>query len=114
MFDIISLANQLYQSKSTIPRDPELGKIYFSENLTIDLLTKGIKEFENVTNEFNQSLERNKVIKAIVNSHGEDGLAGRRDYPIDLDWGENDAVNELFQTTQESLNLTTNLTDLFI
>ena len=42
-FDILSLADQLHQSKSTIPEGPEPGKIYFSENEATDLLNQGIE-----------------------------------------------------------------------
>lgn len=37
-FDILSLANQLYRSKSTLPEGPEHSKIYFSENQVSDLI----------------------------------------------------------------------------
>lgn len=40
-FDILSLADQLYWSKSTNPHGPEHGKIYFSENQVPDLLMQG-------------------------------------------------------------------------
>lgn len=44
LFDIQSLADQLYHSQSIISKSPEPGKIYFSENLVSDLLKKGIKQ----------------------------------------------------------------------
>lgn len=40
-FDILSLANQLYRSKSTLPEGPEQGKIYFLENQVPDLVKQG-------------------------------------------------------------------------
>lgn len=40
-FDILSLADQLHLSKSTDPKGPEQGKIYFSENQVPDLIDLG-------------------------------------------------------------------------
>lgn len=42
-FDILSLVDQLYQSKSTLPEGPKPEKIYFSENLAPDQLQDGMK-----------------------------------------------------------------------
>lgn len=43
LFNIQSLADQLYQSQSTIPDRLELEKIYFSKNPVSDRLDEGIK-----------------------------------------------------------------------
>ena len=43
LFDIFSLANQLYQSKSIILEGPKPSKIYFSKNLVSDLLLDRLK-----------------------------------------------------------------------
>lgn len=43
LFNIQSLADQLYQSQSTIPDRLEPEKIYFSKNPVPDRLDKGIK-----------------------------------------------------------------------
>lgn len=40
-FDILSLADQLYQSKSTNPDRPQKKRIYFSENQVPNLLLEG-------------------------------------------------------------------------
>lgn len=45
-FDILSLADQLYQSKSTTSDGPKLGKINFSKNHVPNLLTQGLKALE--------------------------------------------------------------------
>lgn len=44
-FDILSLADQLHQSKSTNPDALDRGKIYFSENPVPDLIEEGKKAF---------------------------------------------------------------------
>lgn len=56
VFDIQSLADQLYSSWSIIPKGPEPEKIHFSENLVPDLLKKGIKQLHISVWEFNQLL----------------------------------------------------------
>lgn len=53
LFDILSLANQLYHSWSTGPDNPELGKCYFSENSYPDLWDKALKKLY-----FNQSVQQ--------------------------------------------------------
>lgn len=42
-FDIFNLCNQLYRSKSTIPKSPKQGKIYFSKNPVLDLFHDSMK-----------------------------------------------------------------------
>lgn len=43
IFNILSLANQLYRSKLTYLERPKHGKIYFSENQVLDLIKLGLK-----------------------------------------------------------------------
>lgn len=43
LFDILSLVNQLYKLRSTNPKNPKCGKIYFSENQVSDLISLGCK-----------------------------------------------------------------------
>lgn len=112
-FDILSLADQLYRSRSTFPEGPEPEKIYFSENPAPDLLFEGTKAFGSTADEFNRSLEKNDVGEAMLDET-EDGLAGRKDNPIDLDSGRNEEVNNLFSVARESLSVTTDLVDLYL
>lgn len=57
-FDILSLADQLYRSKSTDPKGPEQGKIYFSENQVPDLVDLGQTYLARAIASYNESIER--------------------------------------------------------
>lgn len=81
---------------------PKSGKIYFSENSASNLLFEGTKIFRNVANKFNRLLEKNNIREVILDEK-KDGLAGKKDNPINLDLRRNEEVNVLFLITQESL-----------
>lgn len=106
-FDIQSLADQLYRSRSTTPDRPESGKIYFSENPVLDLLDEGIKQLPLSIRAFNQSLYKTE-------RHEETGQGASADHPIELDAGTDEKVNELFLSAREDLTLTSNLINLYI
>ena len=106
-FDIQSLADQLYRSRSTTPDRPESGKIYFSENPVLDLLDEGIKQLPLLIRAFNQSLYKTE-------RHEETGQGASEDQPIELDTGTDEKVNELFLSAREDLTLTSNLINLYI
>lgn len=57
-FNILSLADQLYQSRSTNPDGPKPGKIYFSKNPVPDLLVQGEKAWIKNVLAYNESLSR--------------------------------------------------------
>ena len=112
LFDILSLANQLYWSWSTFSEGLELRKIYLSENPIPDLLAEGTKLFGAIVDDFNQSLEKNNVIATF--NKAEDTLVEEENNPIDLKVGGNKKVNELFLEAQKSLSITTDLVDLYL
>lgn len=113
--DILSLADQLYRSKSTIPEGPEPGKMYFSENPAPDLLLDELKALPAQVEALNKSVKDKRPVKIEVDGD-EDGITfGSRAHPIELpNVGSNEIVNELFLSARESASLTSNLTDVFI
>lgn len=68
-FDILSLADQLYRSKSTIPDGPKPGKIYFSENAAPDLLEEGEAVLHREVDRYNLSLSRNELLTTTSNEY---------------------------------------------
>lgn len=96
-FDILSLADQLYQSKSTILESFEPGKMYFSENPAPELLLDGLKILLAWVDAFNKSVKDNRPVDIEVDGD-EDGItSGSRAHPIELfDVGFNEIINELF------------------
>lgn len=58
LFDILSLASQLYRSKSTNLDGFKYEKIYFSENQVFDLLMQGKKYLYSNIHTYNESLEK--------------------------------------------------------
>ena len=97
-FDILSLANQLYRSKSTLPEGPEQGKIYFSENQVPDLVKQGKAHLVQAIKLYNASIGRRKV--------QDDELQ------VPELVGENENVNELFSQARGTDSLTSDLMEL--
>lgn len=96
LFDIFSLANQLYQSQLTFLKGLKPEKIYFLENLVLNLLFEDTKVFEIIAKKFNLLFEKKNIKEAILNET-KDGLsAGRRDNQIDIDLEKNMKVNDFF------------------
>lgn len=114
-FDIQSLADQLYRSRSTTPDGPEPGKIFFSENPAPDLWKEGLNQLHISVWAFNESLRKNEAIEdlAIENGNEASGI-GTAEYPMELDLGANEEVNELFSSTRASLGITSNLANVYI
>lgn len=57
-FDILSLADQLYQSKLTNPDGSKRGKIYFSENQVSDLLMQRKKYLHSNIHSYNKLVKK--------------------------------------------------------
>lgn len=114
-FDIQSLADQLYRSRSTTPDGPEPGKIFFSENPAPDLWKEGLNQLHISVWAFNESLRKNEAIEdpAIENGNEASGI-GTVEYPIEIDLGANEEVNELFSSARASLGITSNLANAYI
>lgn len=58
LFDIFSLANKLYQLKSTILKSFEPNKIYFLGNLALNLLLNKLKTLVAQIKAFNKSVKK--------------------------------------------------------
>lgn len=58
LFNIFSLADQLYQSRSINLNVPELGKIYFFENPIPNLLVQSKEAFIKNVLAYNESLSK--------------------------------------------------------
>lgn len=117
--DILSLADQLYQSKSTDPKGPEPGKLYFSKNPGPDLLMDGLNGLQIQTKAFNLSIQKNALLKEDMAEVAENGVYSKAKLAaclakLALDDGANETVNDLFLSAQESSVWTTNLTKTVI
>lgn len=62
-FDILSLANQLYRSKSTYPESPEYSKIYFLENQVPNLINLGLNHLSRVLKAYKEADQKDMVYK---------------------------------------------------
>lgn len=83
-FDILSLADQLHRSKSTIPEGPEQGKICFSENQVPNLVKQGKTYLHRAIRLYNETIGRERV--------HEDELE------VQELSGKNENINELFKS----------------
>ena len=97
MFDILSLADQLHRSKSTYPKGPERGKIYFSENQVPDVISLGLNQLPRAVKEYKEAIRKDYV-------HDEKAL--------DVEPG-NKTVDELFRETRDNIAVTSNLKGLY-
>lgn len=110
-FDILSLSDQLYRSRSTFPEGPHPRKIYFSENLMPDLIAERRKNLAAAISLFNESVHKNQL----VSSNMEETDVGSADNPVDLDTGSlNPVVDNLFLAAQGASSMTSNLTEVFL
>ena len=106
-FDILSLADQLYRSKSTIPDSPGTGKIYFSENQVPDLLKEGKRTLHRAVDLYNDTITKNKVLDPASE-------VNREDVQIPELVGQNKSVNELFNQAKDEATATSNLSELYL
>ena len=58
LFDILSLANQLHRSKSTYPKGPERGKIYFLENQVPNLISLELNHLPQAVKEYKKAVRK--------------------------------------------------------
>ena len=101
-FDILSLADQLHRSKSTDPKGPEQGKIYFSENQVPDLIDLGQAYLHRAVSSYNEAVERGQ------------GEADTDAVASELDGGQNESIDELFNQAREEALVTSEVSELFI
>ncbi len=92
-FDILSLADHLYRSRSTTPKSPQPGKVYFSFNPVLNLFAKDIKALFSNIDSYNRFLEKNEVLTSTVSSYEPRSTL---DNPLDLDAGSNKTINKMF------------------
>lgn len=113
-FDILSLADQLYCSRSTTPDGPESGKIYFSENPAPDLWKQGLNQLQTSVWAFNKSLRKNEALEDPGMEFNETSSIGTAEHPIQLDPRANEEVDELFSSARASLGVISNLANSYI
>lgn len=110
-FDILSLSDQLYRSRSTFPEGRHPGKIYILENPMPDLIAEGRKNLAAAISLFNKLVHKNQL----VSSNTEETDVGSADNPVDLDIGSlNPVVDDLFLVAQGASSMTSNLTEVFL
>lgn len=94
LFDILSLINQLYHFKSTIPEGLKLNKIYFLENEAPDLLTKDIEHLQKSIDLYNKLVKINHIL-IYDNIIEEEQVVKRLAIEMELK-STNEIINELF------------------
>ena len=96
VFDISSLADQFYQLRSTFLEGLKPEKIYFSENLALNLLSNGMKALLTQIKTFNQSLKKNKIENDAVDNLSEISKLKFHLIKLNTNGGINKAVNKFF------------------
>ena len=107
LFDILSLADQLYRSKSTIPDSPGTGKMYFSENQVLNLLKKRKRTLHCAVHLYNDTITKNKVLDLAFE-------VNREDVQIPELVGQNKSVNKLFNQARDEATATSDLSELYL
>lgn len=107
-FDILSLADQLHRSKSTIPQGPEPGKLYFSGNKALDLLMDGIEALERNVHKFNESILKDEILSIEVDTNDESSNSKGQEVE------EIGQVEEMFCEAQDETSMTSYLTNLYL
>lgn len=107
LFDILSLADQLYRAKSTIPDGSGPGKIYFSENQMFDLLKEGKRTLHYAVDLYNDIITKNKVLNPVSE-------VNREDVQIPELVGQNKSVNELFNQARDKATVMSDLSELYL
>lgn len=113
-FDILSFANQLYRSKSTVPESFESWKVYFSENPAPDLMLNGIKILPAQVEAFNILFKSNRPVKVRDGDADKDTTRARSHLIKVPDDGTNKAVNDLFISAWELAHMTLDLANIFL
>ncbi len=82
LFDILSLADQLYHFRSTTPDGFEPGKIYFSENPAPDLWKQCLNQLQISVWVFNKLLRKNEVVEDRGMEYNKASGIGTAKHPI--------------------------------
>lgn len=112
-FDMLSLADQLYQSKSTCPEGLERGKIYFAENQAPDLLKQGLEAFPQAATAYNDTVLKNRVPDAPDKLGGPVGGGDDIEDSAELE-RINEHVNKLFNQVGDEGAVTADLSELYL
>lgn len=107
LFNILSLADQLYRSKSTIPDSPGTSKIYFSENQVLNLLKERKRILHRAVDLYNNTITKNKVLDPTSE-------VNREDMQISELVGQNKSVNKLFNQAKNEAMATLDLLELYL
>lgn len=108
-FNILSLADQLHCSKLTIPNSLESRKIYFSKNLTSNLLEKCEAILHKEVNCYNLSLSRNELLSIMSNKY-----TLKKKIQILKLLENNEQVNELFSQNKEANAIILDLSKFYL
>lgn len=97
LFDIFSLANQLYQSKSIILKGFKPNKMYFSKNPILNFLLDKLKALFTQIEAFNKFIKENKPIEIEVDKDKNRITSRSKTYLIKFsNIGSIKMVNKLF------------------
>lgn len=99
LFHILSLADQLYRSKSTYSDGLERSKIYFSENQVSNLINLGLNHLPQAIKAYKEAVQKDMMHKYEA-------------FILEDRFG-NEVVNELFRQAREDATVTFDLSDLF-
>ena len=112
-FDILSLADQLHQSKSTLPEGPEQGKIYFFENKAPELFKQGQNFIRRKVDVYNKFIENNEMISWENNKEATNKFIKTPELFDEL-VGNNEKINEIFNLARQEADLTSDLSKLLL
>ena len=113
LFDILSLSDQLYRSRSIYPEEPHLRKIYFLENPMPNLITEGTKHLHIAIKLFNELVRENKPPTA-TDVAEETEIGSTVNNPTDLDASLNPLIDELFLEARSASSMTSDLGNIFL
>lgn len=111
-FDILTLADQLHRSKSTIPEGPEPGNFCFSEIEVPNLVNEGMENLRKNIDLYNLSINNSDT--AIIEEPTEEEDSAERLAVLAKLEGNNEVVNELCDTARGRAELTSDLSELMI
>ena len=113
-FNILSFANQLYQSKSIEPNGPQKRKIYFSKNKVSDFLIEDHKALSQNIYLYNQFIKKIKILyiidddKIIAAAMTLEIFSKRQKLEKNKK-----SVNKIFKSARQEAAITSDLSELF-
>lgn len=106
LYDFLSLANEIYQSKSIISKGFKSGKIYWLKNKIFNLINKKIKHLEKNIDIYNFFI-KNSDMTIIKKPIKKKELVKRLIMLVNLEI-KNKIVNKLFNTTCKYIEVISN------